>query len=83
MATRTLNSAAAINTWMTHKLVCVDDCRGSVLNLKYPLQQPDETGCNWSADFHLAPGPDTNLEHAMPIAKRIVDEARAQFNLPD
>lgn len=83
MPNRQIKSRAEIDAWMTQELSKQEDCSGSTLTVKYALQSPDSDGCNWSADFHLVAGRNTDARHAAPIASGVVAKAQSLFNLPD
>lgn len=83
MPSRTVLPRAEINRWMTEQLRSIADCAGSELKVGYRLQEPDETGCNWTSATpgFVTPGPDITSSAVVPIANEIVDRARALFNL--
>lgn len=73
-----------LNAWMTKELSATGLRKGSQILMKARLAEPDETGCNWTADVHLSGGFNTLAElHEVvrPAAEEIVRRARAQFNV--
>jgi hypothetical protein len=51
----------------------------SFTSVGYELVEPDAEGCNWSTPVLRGSG--VPLEPCIPIARRVVEEARKKYNL--
>jgi hypothetical protein len=83
MSVRNLISREELDRHLTSRIREIEDLEDAKLRMKYVLAQPDASGCNWSSDFHLNAGTRGSLDYAIPLAREIVEEARAKFNVKD
>lgn len=70
-----------LNKTLTEELASCEGCEGTKVAVLYDLAEPDDTGCNWSADVSLRLGNEVDKEHASLLAAAIVQKNRLLFNL--
>jgi hypothetical protein len=78
---RTIVSRDELNKILTEELQAHSDCEGTKVTVLYDLAEPDDKGCNWSADVSLRLGDGVDKEHASLLAAAIVQKNRLLFNL--
>lgn len=84
MEQRTMVSERELNAWMTKELGKLGIRNGSQIFMMHRLDDPDENGCNWSAEVFVSPGLNTVAVKRLvvdPAAADIVQRARAMFNV--
>jgi hypothetical protein len=81
MSQRKLLSQNELNAHLTREIRKVEDLEDATLRMTYVLRAPDESGCNWSSDYHLNVGSKGSVPYAQPHAKAIIDAARATYNV--
>ena len=79
--TRKIVSREGLNKILTEELASCEACGGTRVTVLYDLAEPDEIGCNWSADVSLRLGDGVDKEHASLLAAAIVQKNRLLFNL--
>jgi len=78
---RKLVSREELSKILSDELSSYEGCKGTKVTVLYSLAEPDERGCNWSADITLSLGDGVDLEHAELLAGEIVEKNRLLFNL--
>jgi hypothetical protein len=78
---RAIVSREELNKILTEELQCHEGCEGTKVTVLYDLAEPDDKGCNWSADVTLRLGNGVDKEHASLLAAAIVEKNRLLFNL--
>ena len=78
---RKIVSREELNQILTDELASCEDCEGTKVTVLYDLAEPDDRGCNWSADVSLRLGNGVDKEHASLLAGAIVQKNRLLFNL--
>lgn len=78
---RKLISREDLNKILTEELQSHEGCEGTKVIVFYDLAEPDDKGCNWSADVTLRLGNGVDKEHASLLAAAIVEKNRLLFNL--
>lgn len=76
-----LVSREELSNILSDELSGCEGCEGTKITVLYSLAEPDERGCNWSADITLSLGDGVDLEHAKLLAGAIVEKNRLLFNL--
>ena len=76
-----LVTQSELSAILTAELQKIEDCAGSVITVKYRLQEPDDEGCNWSDDVSIRVGPKASSSYVIPHVEGIVRRARARYNL--
>jgi hypothetical protein len=79
--TRKIVSRDELNEILTEELGSCEGCEGTKVTVLYDLAEPDDMGCNWSADVSLRLGNGVDKEHASLLATAIVQKNRLLFNL--
>ena len=78
---RTVVSEQELRQWLDAQIhkheECVDCHFGGIMRLR----GTDDTGCNWSDPVLTCSGQPVNI--CVPIAAKVLAEARQQFNLAD
>ena len=77
---RRLVSREELRSWMNAELKKFEGCEDCEFGGVTPLQQPDETGCNWSDSMYIRTG-GVPQETFQPAVQKIIAEARRHFNL--
>ena len=79
---RELVTRGELNKILTREIRKIADLEDAELECQYVLQEPDETGCNWTGAV-LNPGSKGTPEYAVPYANSIVEGRRARYNIKD
>lgn len=76
---RQLVSEKELRAWLDTGIQKQEECADCLFGVIMALRGTDDTGCNWSEPVLACSGQPTDI--CLPIARRVIAEARAQFNL--
>lgn len=76
---RKIVSEKELRAWMDAEIQKHDECADCRFGGIMPLQGTDDSGCNWSEPGLNCSGQPANI--CLPIARKVVAEARLRFNL--
>jgi len=77
---RTIVAKEELQDWMTARIRTEEGCEECRFGGLMPLQDPDETGCNWSERVTLRATDVPPVIREQAFAK-IMTEARSKFNI--
>ncbi len=66
---------------LNSELAKIEGSEGATVKLQYKLNEPDESGCNWSDTITLKTTGDAQTKYLSSFLGEIIGNARMSYNL--